>query len=195
MSEPARKSETTVRMFPLGAAAATAEELRGQLAPTCHRIEVSGAIRRRDRFVSCIDLVVIPKIEFNPAGADHNYLWSVLDYFLADNGYTRRGELIRSFTRPLKGGDVEVPINVYSTTPGAWGYEMAYRTGPSGFWFNIYSKLNIAGYTTRDGKVWDIKSGAAVPVPDEWTLFVDLAGTLMREPWQRGAADRLGRSW
>ncbi len=193
MTEAQKKGETTVRITdPI---ATTASKLVEQLAPACHRVEIAGAIRRRQRLAPCVDLVVIPKIE--PAGAGvqaHNYLWEVLDYFYADGGYSRRGDLIRSFRRPLAGAEGEIPVNVYSTTADSWGFEMAYRTGPGGFWFNVHTKLNIAGYTTRDGKVWRISTGAAVEVPEEGYLFA-LAGMLMREPWQRGATAGEERAW
>ncbi len=194
MSQPARKGETTVRLAPL--AVATAAELRDQLAPACHRIEVAGAVRRRDSEMPCIDLVAIPKIEPGEDGKPgHNYLWAVLDYFLADGGYSRRGDLIRSFRRPLKGGAGEIPVNIYTTTHDSWGYELAYRTGPGGFWFNVHTKLNLAGYATRDGKVWSIKTGQPVEVRDESTLFNQLAGMLVREPWQRGGPVEGDRAW
>jgi hypothetical protein len=195
VNDERKSGDTTVRLKP--AIASAAEGLCSKLSRACHKIAVVGAVRRRDIFPTCIDLLAIPKVEPMGDRPDHNYLWAVLDYFYSDGGYLKRGALMRSFRVRLNDRSEAsplVPANIYLATEETWGNNLAHRTGPEGFWFNLLGKLNLHGYTSVDGRILRIEDSMPVFVPDEPTVFA-LAQMRYREAWQRGGTEKARGSW
>jgi hypothetical protein len=188
-------ADTTVKV--LDPVHATAERLREVLSKACHEIAIAGAIRRRHRGATCIDMVAIPKIEQIGGGPDYHMLWAALDYFCDQpehGGVLKRGDVLRSFLWRLPSGNM-IPVNVYSATAENWGLSLANHTGPGDFWAHLVSRLYAEGYAPRDGRLFRLSDGVCMPTPTEQDLFVAYARIPYREAWQRDSGTPARGGW
>ncbi len=192
-----------------------AEELVGLLRSACVRIEIAGSLRRETREVGDIELVAIPAVETligqNPEELFEtkietkvNRLWAALDGFfeptsgkLARGTYIRKGPKYRSFAWPTAVEGRPVQVDLFTTTPEAWGWIYLLRTGSETFSHHVMTRLNEMGYTSHEGAIhkgerytddsgrWKMRAiGGPILTPDEERVF-ELAKIPIRHPRQR----------
>jgi DNA polymerase/3'-5' exonuclease PolX len=156
-------------------ATAMAEDVKGQLAPHCHRIEIAGSIRRRKAEVGDIEIVAIPK----PYGVGL-FLSGVAS--VVNQWPKVRGELPCRYTqRTLPGAGIK--LDLFFATPVNWGLIFAIRTGSADYSYRVLACGWVGkGYKSIDGML--MKDGVAVPVREETDLF-RLIGVPWTEPGAR----------
>ena len=107
-----------------------ASSLIADLKPFCHRIEIGGSIRRKKPEVKDIEL-------------GEKYAQIQLDLTECDE-----------WTAEILGEDKYIKVDVFTATPGTWGYIFLLRTGPAEFSKWVVTELKRRGYTPKDGAVW-----------------------------------------
>ena len=135
-----------------------AESLIADLEPYCERIEIGGSIRRRKPEVKDIELVVIPKFGDYPTGQMSlegdpltSYENLLFEHIAANREEYRIIKMGVKYAQIHKSG---MMIDVFTATPGTWGYIFLLRTGPAEFSKWAVTELKRRGYTPKDGAVW-----------------------------------------
>lgn len=142
-------------------ALALAEQVRGQLAPHCERIEIAGSIRRKKPEVKDIELVAIPKPY--DTGLFESGVAAVV------NAWPKvKGTLPCKYTqRILPGGMV---LDLFFADRTNWGLIYAIRTGSAAYSHEVLAKGWVArGYHSSEGRL--LYQGKEVPVLEEEDLF------------------------
>ena len=144
------------------------QEIVGQLAPYCERIEVAGSIRRRMLFCRDIDIVLIPLNQGQLAVA------------IQALGEARRaGKAIQE--RLYRG----VQVDLYFATPETWATLLLIRTG------SIKHNVKLTSLAKRRG--WHLyasgrglfnEDGQRIAGDTEKSFFEAL-GLPYAEPWER----------
>ena len=167
-----------------------ASEIIDRLIPTFQQVTVAGSIRRGNKLVKDIEIVLAPQMMKNLFGEDQADVARVLDT-LADmkkNGNLdpgKGGERYRKFTWYGSGPD---PRGYYPTIdlfivhpPATWGVTLAIRTGPAEFSRQIVTQRNKGGLlpsylNVKDGEL--LCNGNRIPTPTEKDFFHEI-----RIPW------------
>ena len=112
-----------------------------------------------------------------------NVLWSLLDG-LSDKklvDYTKAGDRYRQFQFM---DEPPIQIDLFTCSPGNWGWIFLVRTGSATFSHHIASRLNASGYTSRDGWICGQGSMDRIETPSEEDVFA-LARETCRSPEKR----------
>lgn len=203
---------TTKTRMTLEVARTVAAGLIAKLSPVCERIAVAGSVRRGNvPDVGDIELVCIPKVVetnipgqmdlFGGAAASTVQRASRLDDTLemavrAGEIHNRApfgidtphawGEKYKKFWVRVSGGYAQVDLFV--TTPDAWGAIFTIRTGPWEFRRALMRHFNTrTPYRQQDGGLTHAETGAIMPTPEEADYF-RAAGLPYIAPEQRTAA-------
>lgn len=180
MSSGARK--------PLAEAAAIAQDLLALVADTCERAEIAGSIRRKERMIGDVELVVIPKVDRAPV---RDLFGEVADHQVRDLFNARCAELLArgvfqqrlnkngspAWGAELKWGIYQdFAIDLYSATPETWGGLLLIRTGPADFSHRIVTDRRHGGLCPSDlhFRGWRLRhrvSGDALETPEERDVF------------------------
>jgi DNA polymerase/3'-5' exonuclease PolX len=197
---------TAALAIPLEDARRLAEWLQAALGPACARLEVAGSCRRERPAVKDLELVAIPRAFdaqgdlFGSGGASCRELWAALE------ALRRAGELVPLKPGapglepdprwPFKGsGDDRyyrllcrgIKVDLFLTTPEAWGWTLALRTGPQDVSKALVSVwAPRAGLRARDGRLFR----GLVPVftPEEVDAFAALRLEWISPPRRVSAA-------
>jgi len=145
----------------LNIAITIAEDIKRQLAPHCHRIEIAGSIRRRRPEVNDIEIVSIPRT-YN-TGLFESGIATIVNRW-----QKVKGELPCKYTqRILPGGE---KLDLFFAEPGNWGLIYAIRTGSAQYAHKILATGWVkAGYKSIEG--WLHANGKPVTIPEEKDLY------------------------
>ena len=180
---------------------AVAEQLVGELADACERIEIAGSIRRRKGEVHDIEIVAIPRVE-ERGGED---LWGEAMPTRVDllrvgigNGIDMGYLAAREVPIHRRDGTVEtgqrmgdaykalvyrgMPVDLFITDPERWGCIFALRTGPGDWNARLVTDCKRYFRAVADGRVTHL--GRPVPTPEEEDFFRAL-GVPWVDPWDR----------
>jgi len=169
------------------------------LAPVCERIEVAGSLRREQREVHDIELVVIPRHVQHRGQLDlfggvssapiisllDDKLEQLLDSefivkrpHLSNNDFiTAWGAKYKKFLIARDGKritrlSVLVQVDLYITTTPQWGSIFTIRTGPAEFGQALVTYIkNRTPYRQQAGGLVDTRTSAVVPTPEERDYF------------------------
>lgn len=182
--------------LPLDEAQWLAGELLVKMQPYCERIAVAGSIRREKEIVGDIEIVCIPRREydtdlFNQRGDLHkNELfeaedWAegirwikpntsvVVDWLLDPAGKYWRGLI-----------EKKIPLDIFLVEADNWGIQYLIRTGSADFSKRVVTALRYQkNLPVYDGFVHDA-AGQIVPTPTEESVF-DLLGWQFIDPKER----------
>jgi DNA polymerase/3'-5' exonuclease PolX len=157
-----------------------AEEALNALNPHCERILIAGSIRRLKPEVKDIELVAIPKQV--PAGLFSDELEVDPDFCSVVRRWHKvKGEPTGKYTqRVLYDG---MKLDLFIANPDNWGWQLALRTGSTGFnRVMMLPALKARGYVMDEGDIW--RNGQVVPVPEETDLWA-MSGLPWVDPWAR----------
>jgi hypothetical protein len=169
-----------------------ANAILGRLAPAAQRIAIAGSLRRRNQWVSDIELVAIPKIEPDPAAGLFSPPTSALDRVL--NQCVADQKLM-----PIKNGDRykqffiltatgKPKLDLFVGNPDNWGYLLAIRTGPADYSRHIVTQRAKGGamrddILCRGGFVWRaVAPNEAPPGPSTATVIDGVVHVLVPVP-------------
>lgn len=165
-----------------------ADELVELLGDTCQRLEIAGSIRRQERSVGDIELVVIPK---TTRATVEDMFGLCVGYENLSQFDERCAELVEDGTfslRPKKNGTTawgpkakfgifrEVAIDLYSVPPDAWGVVLLLRTGPWEFSKRMVTDRRHGGLCPSDlqfahSRLCHRRTGEPYATPDEDDVF------------------------
>lgn len=144
-----------------------AAAVRDELAPACELIEVAGSIRRHQRTIGDIEIVMIPKLgALFPDAGDRSLAGTQLEDTL------RRLEHEGRFKGVLTGGDKhrryelaragDMQLDLYMTTLECWPVIFAIRTGSAQFSKALVTTRDKGGFLphghqVREGRVYGPK--------------------------------------
>jgi DNA polymerase/3'-5' exonuclease PolX len=188
--------------LPLADAARVAQEIYGQLAPSCVRLGVAGSVRREKADVGDIEFVAIPRYREEPAS-----LWgdtaqvSVLSETLAMLEGERPERTHSAMLERLSGGDRYVKlrhlasgmqVDLFLTTAEQWGLILLIRTGPADYsqWLVTYARhrgFHVIGGRLHRGLGTPGREDCTCPViptPSEESVYTAL-GLPWIEPSER----------
>ena len=184
---------------PLAEAEKAADDIISILFESCERIEVAGSIRRKQAYVGDIEIVAIPKTVmrqragqltfFQPAkSVKINAVWERITdsrQFQPVKRPTNKHELIADDENWINKGvagkakyfkvldhESRFMVDLFLTTPEAWGAIFTIRTGCAGFskaLVTYWTRISRGGHM-RDGLFHDAK-GNVVPTPEEEDVF------------------------
>jgi len=166
-------------------AKAIAEELKGLLEPSCHRIEIAGSIRRQKSDVGDIELLCIPRYVDGVDQLDREIgtlvVQRVLGLRLNKRGSRTYGPKNKLMVHLPSG----LGVDIFNTDEECWPVSLVVRTGGE------TTNKRIAMAAIRKG--WHLKaygSGFSTPNGDivcqsERDVF-ELVGLPYLEPWERG---------
>lgn len=171
-----------------------AEIFAGWLKPFCQRIEVAGSVRRcKPDGIKDIEFVCIAnpvRLEFGkpPLAPLYQYLDNLRGQGEIMPRRNKRGNPIAWGMKERAMVWKGIPVDVFITDPERWGVRFLLATGPAEWNHRLvtpalYGGLLPAGWTFRDGRIWN---GASVPTPEEADVFRVL-GLQWLEPWERKA--------
>ena len=161
--------------FPFVLASPMALELVRVLRPFCDRIAIAGSVRRRQREVGDIELVVIPK-KVQHSGllegfsTEEDLLVREVERLLLIGYFGKRGALgpSKKFVRHMESG---IPVDIFSTDAANWGMTLFVRTGPKEYVQAAMSRfISLGNYGHASGGV-TLKDGTEVTCPNEATVF------------------------
>lgn len=168
-----------------------ANRVIGALQPHCHRIQVAGSIRRGVAWVNDIEIVCIPKAEWQTPPADLFGQPTGTAKLVRPPGYA---EAIRSLaTEIVKGRNLDeakytqfmmdgVKVDVFTARPETWGYILAIRTGPREYSAGLGARWTKLGYKGDGGAL--TMYGKLVEIREERDLF-DRLGIKYTPPNER----------
>lgn len=165
-----------------------ADELIELVAESCHRYEVAGSIRRQERTVGDIELVVIPKMTSTPV---QDMFGTIVSHDQHSQFDERCAELLADATfelRRKKDGTTAwgpqakfgifrgVAIDLYSTTWESWGVTLLLRTGPSDFSRRLVTDKRHGGLCPSElhfakSRLRHRHTAEAIETPDEKDVF------------------------
>lgn len=179
-----------------------AEKIEAVLSPACERIRIAGSIRRRKPTVGDIEIVAIPKLIpdmlvqlslFDETPKMVSALDLLLEKLIGDKANFKRGkrngDLYKNFLIEFDGGESEIGLDLFLTTPEQWGYILALRTGPGDFnraWVTQKSKGGLLedGYFFAGG--WLHVDGRKIDTRSEGDVFTCIGdGTIWLDPDKR----------
>jgi DNA polymerase/3'-5' exonuclease PolX len=178
-----------------------ADKLVRILAPTCHRIEIAGSVRRQCVEVGDIEIVAIPDLRPPRATFGSRLYATPLSALIGSitpddyNGLVlypmKDGPKYKQLKVSLNGGqDWLINLDLFLVTPPAdWGVLQVIRTGPAAFSKWIVSPKFIGGglpstYRVEDGAVWKNGTNDYIPMPEEIN-FLNFCGMGWIEPQNR----------
>lgn len=189
--------EPSSQRYTYAAALAVAEDLAGQLAPGCERIEIAGSIRRRRPDVGDVELLYIPRLREEPDPAslfdmrevnEADELIAKLERLevlrrrLSVTGVQAFGKLNKLMVHAPSG----IPVDLFAASPATWWNQLVCRTGPAdlntricdaainrGWHWNVYGP----GFSRADHK-------ESIEMHSEAEVFA-FVGMPYREPAER----------
>ncbi len=145
--------------------------LMALLSFDCERIELAGSIRRKKKQIGDIEIVVIPKFEFQKDlfGSVVGKNYSINDTISKiSTSITKNGERYKQFEY---GGH---QIDLFLTTEERWGVIFTVRTGSVEFSKKLMTPQSYGGYLpfgmkVKDGRLWE--KGEALETREERDYF------------------------
>lgn len=135
-----------------------------EMKPFCHRIEVSGDLRRGIMDADDVDIVLIPKAYetglFASGIAQATDKWRKISGELPCDTFSR--------VHPSTG----VRVNFHIAEPATWGFVMTVKTGPQSFnESRIFYRMNSLNISSDKG--WIVRGSTKNPVavPEEEDFF------------------------
>jgi len=162
-------------------AARQAEQLRGIIAalPGVVRVEVAGSVRRRCEVIRDVDLVVATIAQPRELGER-----------LVRGGVARAVIATDPAGITIRLTD-DTTVDIYCTAPPQYGHALAWATGSAAHLALLGAHAASRGFALDAGGL--TKDGAAVPCPDEETLFEAL-GLAWIPPELREGTDEIARA-
>lgn len=179
-----------------------AAELLEDFTPYCERIAVVGSIRRRRLTIGDLEILAVPVLlrETDLFGEYTGEAVSLLDdrcrHLLTTgelqhrpdkNGHNAFGSRYKRLSYRGVGLDLFCVLQ-----PAQWGLLSIIRTGSADFSHRLVTPIEQggwmpAGMICRDGSLWCLRTGQALPTPDEASVFAAI-GRPYVEPWDREVA-------
>jgi DNA polymerase (family 10) len=149
--------------IPLDTAKEYAAKVVNELYTACQRIEIAGSIRRNRATVGDIEIVCIPIDRFFQSGSLEERI-AALSWKPIKNG---------SKYKQLDIG-LDVPLDLFITTPECWGVIYTLRTGSAEFSHWLVKPRRYGGgcpayIKVKDGRVW--QDGKTAKTPEEADFF------------------------
>jgi DNA polymerase/3'-5' exonuclease PolX len=151
-----------------------AQEAYEALRPYCTRIQIAGSIRRQRPEVKDIEICAIPRMV--PAGLFRDELEVDPDFCSVVRGWRKvKGEPTGKYTqRVLPGG---IALDLFLVELDSWGWQLALRTGSTGFNREVLLKvMHQQGYESDGGALQ--RHGQVIETPEEVDVF-----RLLKLPW------------
>lgn len=145
-----------------------ADTIITKLAPVCDKIKICGSIRRKQKEVSDVDIVVLPRrTPVKDMFGEISGFIVIPEFVLAINQWEKiKGDPLGKYTQRLVDGHkVEISI----TTPENYGNIVAIRTGNSDFTHLLMIRALKLGLQQRDGFLWN--DSKLIPCPTEEEYF------------------------
>lgn len=171
--------------IPLAEAQRLAAAVIDLLQPYCDRIEVAGSVRRQKVDCGDIEIVCIPKAQFNLLMEPYraaNKIENALDAV----GYKCprfNGEHFKQFSvGPCN-------VDLFITSPECWGVIYTIRTGGADFSHKLVTPKNLGGLLrsylqVKDGRLQYRETGVQLDTPEEIDVF-NAVGIAWIEPSKR----------
>jgi DNA polymerase/3'-5' exonuclease PolX len=175
--------------IPLQQAQRLAHAIEQDLAPYCDFTQVVGSIRREERLVGDIDVMVIPNVihsaDLFGASQASSALETAMPALVEKWHAHKIAAGLKKKTYLLPSG---VKLEIYVSDPDAWGVEVAIRTGPERFSRNCVTTVLYNGYLPKDCKIkdgWKVYRGETRVLIHTEKEFLDFLGLGWVEPSDR----------
>ncbi len=155
------------------------------LEPVCDRVEIAGSVRRMVPWVSDLELLVIPRLDYDTDMLgeivnERSHLDDLILRCIEDGQMTvRAGNGRRNKMLVYHDGIDALPIDIFVSTFDNWGMSMVVRTGPAAFIRGMMARLlrlghkghayGVAGYCNVS-HASHTKSCGLVEIPSSVTL-------------------------
>lgn len=167
--------------LPLRQAESLANRIAAALEPGCERVRVAGSIRRQKELVGDIEIVCIPRLDFDLLGTP---AIPVLDRVLHDLVSAGRliprdknGRNFKNFSIPAM---PELGLDLFITTPAQWGVIFTLRTGSEVFSKRLVTHQCYKGgllpndMQVAGGRLW--RGELVLETPEEMDVFNEIGG-------------------
>ncbi len=145
-----------------------------RLQGACHRLEIAGSLRRKEKLIGDIEIVAIPIMHTNLFGEPTDT--SEVDTLLAGWPITliRNGQKQKAFDFVGSKGQTYKVDLFLQPDPATWGVNMMVRTGSRDFTqkmvtLNWQGGFMPVGYKVKDARVW--RNGETLDTPEETDVF------------------------
>ncbi len=157
--------------LPLSIAEGLASNLMAMLLPFIDRLAVAGSVRRRKADVGDIEIVCIPRAEFNLLGESYRTDMKIeAAIYEAGFKFIKNGERFKQFDMgPCK-------VDLFITTPECWGMIYTIRTGSAEFSHRLVTPKSMGGLLPSDmqvenGRIKHRGTGQLYATPEEEDVF------------------------
>ncbi len=187
-----------IQRYPLAEAEKVAGEIVELLRPSCERIEIAGSIRRQKTSVKDIEIVYVPKVNFE---RDLFMVFTCIETILADKKIRSLEDQFIISRRWLSSGRGAygrcnklmvhcrsgIPVDLFATTEESWFNYLVCRTGPAELNRQICLEAKRRGFGWMPyGCGFRILSdGEVFPMASEKEVF-DFVDIPYQEPHLRG---------
>ena len=187
-----------IQRYPLAEAEKVAGEIVELLRPSCERIEIAGSIRRQKTSVKDIEIVYVPKVNFE---RDLFMVFTCIETILADKKIRSLEDQFIISRRWLSSGRGAygrcnklmvhcrsgIPVDLFATTEESWFNYLVCRTGPAELNKQICMEAMWRGFGWMPyGCGFRILSdGEVFPMASEKEVF-DFVDIPYQEPHLRG---------
>lgn len=140
---------------PLSQVKPIADKLLEKLSPYCERIEFAGSIRRKKQMVGDIEIIAIPKYDFqNDLFGNNTSKMMRLNSYLREIGVRliKNGDRYKQFTFETKRG-YTYQVDLFLQDEETWGINYMIRTGSADFSRKMVTAISRGGYVPDDLRV------------------------------------------
>lgn len=161
--------------IPLQEADAVAFELLQWIRPVCQRVELVGSVRRRQKEVGDIEILVIPQLETVSGGLFGSEETSnLLDRTLRELIDKKAIKALKGFKTGWKFCQLEyraLPFDLFCADAQTWGCLCVIRTGPAEFSHKLVTHRRLNGLCPahlrfKDGRLWAQKEPLETPTEE-----------------------------
>lgn len=139
-------------------------DVKAQLAPYCHKIEIAGSVRRNKPYVKDIEIVAIVK---NWGDIFEYGIFQVVRKWPVLKGSFFKKNLPKYMQIMLPQGIV---LDLFFAMPDNWGLVYASRTGPAEYSHKVLATGWVKrGYKSVGGYL--TKNGVQIPIQNEVDLY------------------------
>lgn len=167
-------AETNKQKRPYAVVLQVANYIVERLAPACERIEIGGSLRRKKAEVGDIEIVAVPKLNYDLLGEPMKQTQVDDLLMMSFPALRKNGEKYKQFNFMVEGGDIYQVDLFLQPDPATFGANYMIRTGSAEFSHKMVTPKKFGGLMPNDLRVQDARvwrGHECLPTPEEGDLF------------------------